>query len=95
VDNLVPSWSKIFSTITVSPELAQINNSQIISLIDTPLLILAGENDTTTPLLFAQQLYAASPSDNKVLAIIPGTEHAQPMAKDPAISAYQLFITSL
>jgi alpha-beta hydrolase superfamily lysophospholipase len=95
VDNLIPTWTKIFSTVTVSPELAAINNSEIIKLIDTPLLLLAGEDDTTTPLVFAQQLYGASPSENKVLAIIPGTEHAQPMAKDEAISAYKLFIASL
>lgn len=95
VDSLMPTWSKIFSTVTVSPELAAIDNSEIIKLVDTPLLLLAGEDDTTTPLVFAQQLYAASPSKNKVLAIIPGTEHAQPMAKDEAISAYKLFIASL
>ncbi|MFT5940071.1 MAG: pimeloyl-ACP methyl ester carboxylesterase [Paraglaciecola sp.] len=95
VDNLMPTWSKIFSTVTVSPELTAINNSEIIKLTDTPLLLLAGEDDSTTPLLFAQQLYDASPSKNKVLAIIPDTEHAQPMTKDESISAYKLFIASL
>lgn len=95
VDNLVPTWSKLFSTVKVSPELAKINNIELIKNYSNPLLFLVGENDSTTPVAFSQQLYNVSPSSIKTLEVIPDIGHGETMKKDQAIKAYKDFINSL
>lgn len=95
IDNVVPAWSTVFSTVTVSPELANIDNIALIKKYNNPLLFLAGNDDTTTPVKFSQDLYDASNSQEKTLAIIPDSEHGQTMKKDEAIRAYTLFINLL
>ena len=94
-ENVVPSWSKLFATITISPELANIDNIVLIKKYSNPLLFLAAKEDTTTPLKFSQDLYQASISQEKTLAIISEAEHGRTMKKDKAIQAYSLFIKEL
>ncbi|MBU2918278.1 alpha/beta hydrolase [Psychrosphaera sp. F3M07] len=95
VENLIPTWSKLFSTVTVSPELSDINNEELIAQYTNPLLILSGENDETTPLVFSQQLFNISPSLIKSIKVLPNTTHAQPMKKSETIDAYKIFINKL
>ncbi len=95
VNNLVPTWSKLFSTVKVSPELAKINNIELIKNYKNPLLFLVGENDSTTPVKFSQELYNSSQSSVKTLAVIPNAEHGETMKKDESIKAYELFINKL
>jgi pimeloyl-ACP methyl ester carboxylesterase len=92
VDNLMPTWSKIFYSVNLSPELAEINNVDFIKEYNKPLLFLIGEDDSTTPVINSKALYNISSSQIKVLAIIPNTEHGETMRKDKAIKAYQDFI---
>jgi len=95
IDQLVPGWSKPFYNINISPELAQIDNAEILKQYSNPLLLLVGEDDETTPLVFSQQLLAISPSENKSLAIIPDSDHSQNMKHQQAIQSYQAFITGI
>ncbi|MGB2741447.1 MAG: alpha/beta hydrolase [Cognaticolwellia sp.] len=95
VNNLMPTWSKPFYSVNLSPELAEINNVDFIKQYSKPLLFLIGENDSTTPVENSKELYNISSSEIKVLAIIPNTEHAETMKKDKAIKAYQDFINQL
>ncbi|KGJ91736.1 alpha/beta hydrolase [Colwellia psychrerythraea] len=95
IEQVVPSWSKLFSTVKVSPELAKINNVELIKEYSKPLLFLAGSEDSTTPVKFAQELFDAASSQDKTLAIIPDTEHGKTMKKDAAIKAYATFIKGL
>jgi alpha/beta superfamily hydrolase len=95
VNNLMPTWSKAFYSVNLSPELAEINNVDFIKQYSKPLLFLIGENDSTTPVENSKELYNISSSEIKVLAIIPNTEHAETMKKDKAIKAYQDFINQL
>jgi len=95
VDGLTPAWSRLFSTINISPELAEINNNDIIKKYDAPLLLLVGTNDEVTPVAFSQELYNSSNSPLKKIAVIPEATHAQSMKFDEAISAYQTFIEQL
>ncbi|TWX63191.1 alpha/beta hydrolase [Colwellia sp. C1TZA3] len=95
VDNLMPTWSKPFYSVNLSPELAEINNVDFIREYNKPLLFLIGENDSTTPVENSKALYDISSSLVKVLAIIPNTEHGETMRKDKAIKAYQDFISKL
>ncbi|MBA6340960.1 alpha/beta hydrolase [Colwellia sp. MB02u-10] len=95
VDNLMPTWSKPFYSVNLSPELAEINNVDFIKEYNKPLLFLIGEDDSTTPVINSKELYNISSSQIKVLAIIPNTEHGETMRKDKAIKAYQDFINKL
>lgn len=95
VDNLIPFWVKLFSTVTIADELAQIDNTQLLKAFDKPILFLIGSADSTTPVAFSEQLYRLSPSSNKVLEILPQTEHAQSLTQEAAITAYKSFIASL
>lgn len=95
VDNLVPTWAKLFSSVTVSDELREINNVELIKQYSNPLLFLSGDTDTTTPVAFAQELYDASPSETKNFAVIHDTGHAQTMKNKQAIAVYQRFIATL
>jgi len=95
VDNLVPSWSKLFSTVTVAPELAKVDNTKLIEKYNGPLLILIGDDDSMTPVKFSQKLYDASGSTVKKLTIILDAKHGKPMKKEQAIEAYKLFIEKL
>lgn len=95
VDNLVPTWSKLFSTVKISPELAKIDNIELIKHYSKPLLFLVGENDSTTPVRFSQELYDASSSSVKKLEIIPNAEHGNTMKKNEAIKVYKHFINYL
>jgi alpha/beta superfamily hydrolase len=95
VDNLIPTWSKPFYSITLSPELAEINNVDSIKTYNKPLLLLIGENDSITPIENSQALYNISTSKVKTLAIIPDTKHGETLKKDKAIEAYQAFIEQL
>ena len=52
VENLTPSWSKLFSTVTVSPELAIVDNIKIIKHYKSPLLVLVAKDDSITPVKF-------------------------------------------
>jgi len=95
VEYVVPSWSKLFSTVTVSPELAKINNIELIKKYNNPLLFLAGSDDTITPVKFSQELFDAASSQDKTLTIIPDIEHGKNMKKDQAIAAYSIFIEKI
>lgn len=95
VDNVVPSWTKIFSTVTVAPELAAIDNIALIKDYHNPLLFLAGTNDDITPVAFSKNLYEAAASEEKTLVIIPEGKHGRSMKKEEAIEAYHLFIKQL
>ncbi|GHB70953.1 hypothetical protein GCM10008107_20540 [Psychrosphaera saromensis] len=95
VDNLVPAWSKALSTVTISPELTEINNVELVAQYTNPLLLLVGNEDTTTPVEFSHDLYKASTSKIKIMKILPETEHGQTMTKQLAVDVYKAFIAKL
>lgn len=95
VDNLIPAWSKPFYSITLSKELSEITNVDAVKQYNKPLLFLVGEDDSTTPVEQSKALYDISPSQVKILAIIPDTEHGESMKKEAGIKAYQRFIEQL
>ena len=95
ITQTTPLWTKLFSTVTVSPELASLNNIDKIREYQKPLLLLVGENDETTPVKFSQALYDVSSSKVKILTIIPDIDHGRTMKKEEAILAYQEFIKQI
>jgi alpha-beta hydrolase superfamily lysophospholipase len=95
VDNLMPTWSKAFYSVTLSVELAEIDNSDFIKDYTKPLLLIIGADDSITPPANSEQLYQLSPSQIKVLALISDTEHAMTMKKSQTIKAYLNFINTI
>jgi uncharacterized protein len=95
VDNLVPIWSKLFSTVEVSPELASLNSISLIKQYHNPVLFLVGEEDETTPIKFSRALLEESPSAIKVLKVIPEAEHGETLKKQQAIKTIQSFISNI
>ncbi|WP_417358972.1 alpha/beta hydrolase [Gallaecimonas pentaromativorans] len=95
VDNMVSWWNKPFVTVTVAPQMAALDNKAILKTLHQPILFLEGEDDTTTPPAMTQRLYEASAAKVKILTLLPGIDHAQPMTTDRAVSDYQQFIAHL
>lgn len=95
VDNLIPGWSKPFYTINLSPELANISNGDAIKSYKNPLLLLVGEDDSTTPVVNSQELLNLSGSKIKELAIIPDIGHGETMRKAETIEVYKQFIKQI
>ncbi|GGW84103.1 alpha/beta hydrolase [Alteromonas halophila] len=95
VDNMVPFWSKPFTKIDLSPEMARVDNSVFIEQYTGPLLMIVGEKDKTTPLSFTQRLFQVSPSDKKFLFIVPKATHASTMKNNETIEQYREFLKLL
>lgn len=51
------------------------NNAEKVKNIHLPLLVIHGERDTLLPVEHGQQLYDASPSDQRMIVRIPGAGH--------------------
>ncbi len=95
IDNITPTWSKLFTTVIVADELNEINNIELIKRYHKPLLFLASENDEVTPVNFSQELLQASNSKVKSLAIIANIGHGQTMKTQQALRQYKNFINKL
>jgi len=95
VDNLMPFWSKPFTRVNLSAELADIDNTKLLADYTKPLLILAGDDDEQTPISFAKSLLNASKSTDKHLVVVKDSGHAQSIKDNDVIKQYQQFIESL
>lgn len=92
--NMVPEWSKYFTYLAVSADLALVDNADYIRNYHGPLLILSGRDDQLTPVEFGRELYDISPSTNKEIIVVPGARHAETMENYRVIPRYRDFINS-
>ncbi len=92
--NMIPAWTKYFTYLEVSADLALVDNADYIRNYQGPLMILTGRNDELTPVKFGRELYDISPSMNKEIIIVPGAEHAETMEHRRVIPKYLEFISS-
>ncbi|MCW8109839.1 lysophospholipase [Alteromonas ponticola] len=95
VTNMMPSWSRIFTTLDIHPDLANMSNVDAIKDYHGPVLFLVGEKDRITPVAFVEQVYRAAPSEHKVLYVIPGQTHFHGMKQEATIQRYREFVESL
>ncbi|NMH59940.1 alpha/beta hydrolase [Alteromonas ponticola] len=95
VTNMMPSWSRLFTTLDIHPDLANMSNVEAIKDYKGPVLFLVGENDRITPVAFVEQVYRATPSDNKALYVIPGQTHFHDMKQEATIQRYREFVETL
>lgn len=92
--NMIPEWTRYFTYLSVSADLAMVDNADYIRNYQGPLLILAGREDELTPAAFGRELYDVSPSFNKEILVVPGARHAENMENDKVIPRYRDFINS-
>ncbi|AWL10982.1 hypothetical protein HMF8227_00486 [Saliniradius amylolyticus] len=93
VPELVERLSPAVVEVNLAPELAVIDNRQQLQQFERPLLLLVGEEDTTTPPEYAQSLYERAASESKLLVVIPEASHGATIKSDKAIQAYRHFLT--
>lgn len=92
--NMVPQWTKYFTYLSVSADLAMVDNADYIRNYHGPLLILAGRDDELTPVAFGRELYDVSPSYNKEIIMVPGARHAENMEHRKVVPRYREFLRS-
>lgn len=74
----IPWYGRSLVEVNVSPELAQLNNAQLLAKTDMPLLILASKQDEVTSVAMAQTLYASAQHNTIVqLEIVEGAPHGE------------------
>ncbi|MEQ5809620.1 alpha/beta hydrolase [Alteromonas sp. NFXS44] len=95
VQNMVPDWTKTFTFLKVSPELAIIENDDFIRQFDKPLFLVVGDKDRTTPITFSRELYEVSPSMDKWIYVVPGGKHNKSMTYPDVKGQYRMFVRSL
>lgn len=72
---MVPWIARIFIRFDIDDALKGQSNTDKVSRIDKPLLIMGGSNDEVTPFRMAEELYEASVSVDKKLVRITGGSH--------------------
>lgn len=92
--NMVPEWTKYFTYLEVSADLALVDNADYIRHYQGPLMILTGREDQLTPTRFGRELYDISPSMNKEIIVVPGARHGETMENRRVIPKYREFINS-
>lgn len=95
VQNMVPDWTRVFTFLKVSPELAIIENDDFVRQFDKPLFLVVGDKDRITPITFSRELYEASPSEDKMIYIVPGGKHNKSMSYPDVKGQYRLFIQAV
>ncbi|RDV25548.1 alpha/beta hydrolase [Alteromonas aestuariivivens] len=95
VGNVVPPWSKPFTSVKIHPDLLKMNNVTMLSTYTGPLMLLVGEKDKKTPLVLSESLFAQSPSSKKELVVVPGATHGNNMKTPLVVDQYRRFVAGL
>lgn len=72
---MVPWVLRLFVRFNIDDDVKAQNNSERVSRIQTPLLIIGGTGDDVTPIRMAEELYDQSASEQKRLVRISGGSH--------------------
>jgi len=93
----VPVVARGFVKVRLDEALRGRGNLPTMKAIAEPLLILVGQQDSSTPPRFSSALYQASPlrPGRKRLVVVPGAGHNDVMAHGETISAYREFLDEL
>lgn len=71
-----PMWQRMLvRRVDVDASLAGRGNLQVVRDLDEPVLFVVGEDDSSTPESFSQELFDAAPTQLKTLLVIPGASH--------------------
>jgi hypothetical protein len=89
-----PWYARLVSRIEVEPSLADAGNLRRVQRLKSPLLILAGSLDRTTPPALSSTLFdrAATPDTLKTLYVFKGADHNNVSAAPEFARVYQKFL---
>lgn len=95
IDELIPWYAKLVSSITIDDNIKSAGNEQVVKQYSGPLFILVGEEDKVTPANLNQKLYDLSVSENKHIFIAKQLQHGNAITSSAAKKAIRQFIKSL
>lgn len=75
VDHWLPWYYKPFVSVRIDPALAAVDNVAVVGRIQSPLLVLAGGSDKTTPVRMSQQVFDAAAAARKQMLVLPDAGH--------------------
>lgn len=75
VNYSLPWYFKPFVTIKVDEALSAVDNMKVASRIHSPLLVLAGGQDKTTPAVMSERVFEAAPVTQKRIVVLPDAGH--------------------
>ncbi|MBY0241226.1 MAG: lysophospholipase [Burkholderiaceae bacterium] len=75
VNGSIPWYAKPFIRVTLVPSLQAIDNTDVVTQVRAPTLMLTGEQDKTTPPALAMKVFEALPAARKQFLLAPGAGH--------------------
>lgn len=93
-NNSLPWYFKPFISFKVDEALGAVDNVKVASRIKSPLLVLAGGEDTTTPPFMSQRVFEAAPAERKRIVILPDAGHNNVLSNPSTAAALCPFIES-
>jgi pimeloyl-ACP methyl ester carboxylesterase len=88
----VPWYARPFVKISVTPQLARVDNVSAVSAFRGPGLVLVGERDRITPAALGRRVFDAMPGAPKEMLVAPGTGHNDVLSNDATRRDYCAFI---
>lgn len=79
-ENLLPWYYKPFVNVTVDDALGAVDNVTAVRRIHSPLLVLAGAKDKSTPVSMSQRVFDAAPMARKKIFVLPDSHHNNVLA---------------
>jgi len=75
VNGSIPWYAKPFIRVRLAPSLAAIDNTDVVSRVRAPTLMLTGDQDKDTPPALAMKVFEALPAARKQFVLAPGAGH--------------------
>jgi esterase/lipase len=72
---VMPWYARPFVKVKISEKLQAVDNLEVVSQIQAPLLILVGKKDRQAPAIMSKKLLAASSAAKKTLVVFPKGGH--------------------
>lgn len=94
VEHWLPWYYKPFVDIKVDAPLATVDNVRVASRIQSPLLVLAGAKDRTTPAAMAQRVFDAAAPSRKRMLVLPDAGHNNVLSNPSTAATLCPFIES-
>ncbi|MGF1686729.1 alpha/beta hydrolase [Photobacterium japonica] len=78
--------------VSMSDSLEQLDNYELLTAFDGPVLLLAAEDDDMVPVELPQNLYNALPGIKKSLTVVPNADENDLLLHDDSLAAYTMFV---
>jgi uncharacterized protein len=94
VDAGIPWYFKPFVSVELAPSLQAIDNTDVVSHVHAPTLILIGSEDHTTPPALARKVFDALPAQRKQFVLAPGAGHNNALSHPATAQALCPFLNA-